>query len=466
MRILMMACVASLLLAVVPATSALAAPPEAPNPAEPAKKPAPEKPKPPSCTCELKYDIPCTCLPCPPPPPIPKYCGPVLCRSKITGDWCGTRTCWARCGFTADFEITHVTQALASGGREGPLAPDTSDVATVARNRLTLGLNTERANLWRGGSFNFIGDLRAGEGLFGKAPSLGPSNAVNLVPLAANDVLALTELTYTQFFSGQFAIQVGWIYAINGDPNQFAHGDGSDKFLNFSFCVSPMYNFVIAPTNLGANFIYLPTGNPKDITGTLSIMNAANAVADPFTEWEGIIAHMEWGFGYECAKLPGRHKFGFTYAHNPTYKNLDRRFPNLPVGTLAPTKKDTWSFDYNWWQYLCTYDRAPGKGWGVFARMGVSDGNPNPYHFTAQGGFGGELPWRVCDTFGIGVYYIKATDAPVLTRILDNEIGFEAWYNFQATPWLHITLDMQIIDSAIPEAGTPILFALRTHWDF
>ena len=70
------------------------------------------------------------------------------------------------------------------------------------------------------------------------------------------------------------------------------------------------------------------------------------------------------------------------------------------------------------------------------------------------------------DTFGVGVYYINVTDAPALANLLDDEFGFEAYYNFEVAPWLHVTLDAQVINSAVPDSGIPVIFSLRTHWDF
>jgi hypothetical protein len=45
-------------------------------------------------------------------------------------------------------------------------------------------------------------------------------------------------------------------------------------------------------------------------------------------------------------------------------------------------------------------------------------------------------------------------EAPIFELLdLGDEDGFEAWYNFAVTPWLHVTADLQVIDTAL---GQPL----------
>jgi porin len=46
-----------------------------------------------------------------------------------------------------------------------------------------------------------------------------------------------------------------------------------------------------------------------------------------------------------------------------------------------------------------------------------------------------------------------------------NEVGGELFYDVGVTPWLHVTLDVQAIDAALPRADTTCAFGLRTHVD-
>jgi porin len=49
---------------------------------------------------------------------------------------------------------------------------------------------------------------------------------------------------------------------------------------------------------------------------------------------------------------------------------------------------------------------------------------------------------------------------------LDDEIGGEIFYNVELTPWMHVTLDVQVIDSAVPQAGTVVVLGTRVGIQF
>jgi hypothetical protein len=49
--------------------------------------------------------------------------------------------------------------------------------------------------------------------------------------------------------------------------------------------------------------------------------------------------------------------------------------------------------------------------------------------------------------------------------LLNEEVGGELFYNGGVTPWLHVTVDVQAIDAALPRANTSCVFGLRTHID-
>ena len=84
---------------------------------------------------------------------------------------------------------------------------------------------------------------------------------------------------------------------------------------------------------------------------------------------------------------------------------------------------------------------------GVFGRFGCTSGESNPFERIYSIGVGGKgiIPGRDHDRFGVGYYYAKLSDD--LPRILNkgSEQGVEVFYNFQITPWLTITPDLQVI---------------------
>ena len=47
--------------------------------------------------------------------------------------------------------------------------------------------------------------------------------------------------------------------------------------------------------------------------------------------------------------------------------------------------------------------------------------------------------------------------------LVGDEVGGDLFYNPAVTPWLHVTLDAQIIDSALPRAATARVLGVRTR---
>jgi porin len=102
----------------------------------------------------------------------------------------------------------------------------------------------------------------------------------------------------------------------------------------------------------------------------------------------------------------------------------------------------------------------------MFARFGISDGDPNPVKWNLAWGLGGQglLPTREQDRWGLGAFYLAMSDEDLLKGLgVDDEVGAELFYNVALTPWVHITPDVQVIESALPRADTVWVLAIRTH---
>jgi porin len=137
---------------------------------------------------------------------------------------------------------------------------------------------------------------------------------------------------------------------------------------------------------------------------------------------------------------------------------LERFFPSLlePVEPLN-RKSDTWAVAYTFDQYLWQPAGDPTRGIGVFFTFGASDGNPNPIQYSYAAGIGGKgvVPGRPHDDFGIGWARTQFSDkfVPFLRRNLDigldHEDAVEIFYNAAITPWLRVSLDLQIVNPAL-----------------
>jgi porin len=169
----------------------------------------------------------------------------------------------------------------------------------------------------------------------------------------------------------------------------------------------------------------------------------------------GVIVGGEIKLNTNFLGLPGEQHVGGMWKHVDL---TDLRFQEPPPGVYPepvvpgfPTLPDSYTLYYGFDQYLVQYSDKPQKGWGLFGRASISDGNPTPLRYFLSTGIGGNSILR-CDrgdNWGIGWYYVGATNefGPLPRAIFDPQDGqgLEMFYNFQVNPWLNVTPDIQFI---------------------
>ena len=140
---------------------------------------------------------------------------------------------------------------------------------------------------------------------------------------------------------------------------------------------------------------------------------------------------------------------------------------------LLPAELQTGNKDHSWHasiqiaHFLHESAAYAADGWGLFVKIGASDGNPNPYQAWITGGIGGKglLPSRPADSFGLGYFYYNLSDDlrvalnPLAT--FDDEQGIEAYYDFLVTPWLRFALDLQYVNPATAANNNALMAGLR-----
>lgn len=169
-------------------------------------------------------------------------------------------------------------------------------------------------------------------------------------------------------------------------------------------------------------------------------------------------------------RKPGVWNFGGTYS-SASYRSLDRSaylpLPPQLLGGAAPLETGSWSLYANGYQAVRVDPRVKGRMWSVFGQFGISDGNPNPVRFVANGGIGGRsmLPGRSLDTFGVGYFYLGLSDQfkslarPILPQ--QDERGVELFYNWALRPWCRLTYDFQVANPSTVAFPTVIVNGLR-----
>jgi porin len=390
--------------------------------------------------------------------PTPDYKGTFGDRSTLTGDWNGVRQDLVDKGLHLDFKVVTTYQNMFDGGID-------RDDGFVSTQELLLQLDTGKADLWEGGLIKLRVQSRFGDALEGVG-AFSPTNTNALFPNDIDhinqDTIAITELVYTQFLAPQFGIFAGLINTTEGDANVLAgNASSSSQFMNSSFLLSMGELRTTPSSTLGAGLIFIPT---DWLLGTFAIVDSEESAADnPFSSAKGSTLSTEWKAKYQLGALPGAQTVGFLYAFDNEYleTNQDPREGPFLLGLIKrfrsgqslDTSSDSWAFYHNAHQYI-QYEN--GRGWGIFTRFGIAERDTNPIDWSVAVGISGKglFDFRPNDTFGFGYYHLQLTETQLFEALdINDENGFEIWYNAELTPWFHLTADLQIIDTAFDKPG-------------
>lgn len=381
----------------------------------------------------------------------------------LFGDWGGSRVKMAKYGVNFDAIFTQFGQGFSEQDQ---------DVSNYANKfDLYLNVDTAKAHLWRGGGIGAHMEIRYGNAATGL--HLFPTNTALYSPSTGPNHPVLTSLYLTQKIGETSSLIFGKINTIDLlAASPFLGGRGLDGFMHIAFAappsgVTPVSTYgVIAKTQIKkAGFTFF-VFDPKNQT-------ASNT--QPFKE----------GVNFNVtAALPTR-SFGHnaTHSFSGTFSTQSKTdLDDLPQLLLPPenrqigTRRGPFCIYYQYEQYLHQDIKNPAEGWGLFARVGIADGNPNTLQNLFLAGLGGTglIGGRKLDRFGVGYFRYGISNAlknaliapPVLLRI-NNESGAEIFYNYAVTRSFRLTADLQILPPTIATKDTTLVFgALRAKISF
>jgi porin len=435
----------------------------------------------------------------------PTWGGDFWNRPRLTGDWWGLRDELGKKGVVLDVDLLQILQGVGTGGRDTGVAYD-------GLVDYTLNVDTGKLGLWPGGFLKVHAMSTYGNTVNQDAGATLPVNLIGLLPEPATTTTALMNLTFAQFFSTWFGVFLGKVETFIGDENAFAHSFRT-QFLNTGLNFN-MTADLVPFSAYGGGIVLLPwegalvTAMVIDPDGTATDNSLSNVFDD------GVLVGAEGRVTIKPFGLVGHQLVGFSWS-NKTRASLDQdpsniargllesRFPRLqdpgpvlrriierffpellvPVQPLSE-KSETWNVYYNFDQYLWSPMGDPDRGVGVFFRFGASDGNPNPVKYAYNVGVSanGMVPGRPKDTVGIGWARTQFSSnfVPFLRQKLDVgldiEDAVELYYDAAVTPWLNVTVDLQIVDSALNKdlnssgqlvnMGTAVVGGLRVYTRF
>ena len=289
---------------------------------------------------------------------------------------------------------------------------------------------------------------------------------------------ALTAFKFTQALSENLLLYAGKINTIDNLQQPFMPGRGLDAgFMNGAFVFNPVLGRTIPYSTFGAGGAVLAGGQPV-VTLTVYDTNdrSTTSVFDDLFD-NGAIIYPTVSLPTKFFGMPGHQTVWGAYSSG-RYDVLDPEalliFPPPVPGLPPPTTlvRGSWWIDYRFDQALWVDPTDQTRSWGVFGDAGISDGNPNPIHWSVILGIGGSspIPNRKLDTFGIAYYYMGLSDdfKNVVRPIVPvrDERGLELFYNVGVTPWFHVTPDLQVITPTLEPAKTSLVLGLRAKIDF
>ncbi|WP_344705355.1 carbohydrate porin [Parerythrobacter jejuensis] len=305
-------------------------------------------------------------------------------------------------------------------------------------------------------------EFRYGTGVNGDIGLL-PSQTGLFYPADDGEEFDLSVSVTKRWKSGT-TLQVGKVNVLDiaqGLP--VVGGGGIEGFQNLAFALPPS---TIVPQELVGALLTVPT---KKALYRLWVFDPElrtqdSGLEDPFSTGVGALASVTFPVklggepGYYAVKLAGTTRTG------PPVEVL----PSVlvpPAGANFGRKKGTASIVLAGYQFLDTYEDAPGKGWGVFGQVFFSDGDPTPLDVSGFFGVSGNPKFRPQDRFGVAWFRYSLSDGLVrdLDHVLafEDEEGIEAFYTFEVAKPLRITADVQYIDSSIKSRKPGWVLSLR-----
>ncbi|MFI4875358.1 MAG: carbohydrate porin [Blastopirellula sp. JB062] len=407
----------------------------------------------------------CCCQPAPAPPAVPNYSGCLCERPALLGDWLGARNCMLEHGMLWDINETSFFFGVASGGAE-------QRFTYAGHGDILLKWDLHKVGTQEGFFLQMRAEHRYGQPISGSDGAFLPSTIAASLPSPNSADLYLTNVLFTQLLSEDLAVFAGKLDTLDGDANAFAHKRGTDQFSNLAFVVNPLLLRSVPYSTLGAGVSVLQEGKPIFTFTVLNPTDTANSSGFGELFAEGVSLVAEGTYRYDLNGYQGQQLFGATWSSRD-YVSLgqDPRvvLPDVPIERAA----GTWAFYWNTDQYLVNYDDAPGKGWGTFARASAADDQANPMAHYWSVGVGGDSPiaCRRQDTFGVGYYYLSTSDqiGPFLQAAfgpVGDGYGVEMYYNYEVTPWFHLTADMQVLQPEPRDLNTALLCGLRGKLSF
>jgi porin len=377
----------------------------------------------------------------------------------LTGDCLGARSALADRGLTFLADNTNFAIGNTTGGVR-------QDFDFGGHGDYVLLADCEKMGLQDGLSVKLRAEHRFGETIVDDIGCFVSPTLIADLPVFGSEQVYLTNVLFTQELAESLAVFAGKMDTLDGDANAFAHGRGKTQFSNMAFVFNPIVGATVPYSTLGAGFVYLIDKQPAL---TFSVLNSTDTTnTSGFSELfnDGVLLSVSLRLPTRFLGMPGHQLIGGTW-NNQTYTSISE--PYIPYPDVAiPTTRGSWCLYWNFDQYLVVDSDDNQRGWGTFGRAGIADDNTSPLAWFLSFGIGGNVTAesRDDDSFGVGWYYGGTSNqiGPLITAQfgpVGNGQGVECFYNYQLSPSIRLTPDVQFLVPVLSSFDPSLILGLR-----
>ena len=408
-------------------------------------------------------------------------------RDKLSGDWGGLRSDLGERGIDFEFRFNQYYQDVTSGGLQ-------ENGEYGGKLDYIVNVDGEKLGLWRGLFLNLHAEYQYGDTILADAGALAFNNTSMLYPTPGDTATEVTGWSITQglYQKGDTAVALtaGKIHV--GDLLNMAWPFlemGKNGFMNYNVNIPAAS---IAPyiqlSHLGTVLLVLHKMQIKAAFAVLDTHNSSDNTGFPKLGDNGLTVVGIYRFFFDLQDKPGKLTF-FAGINTGEHTTLEETVFHVPV--TGPFGRKTFIFNVPGleeeserypWTAMAYYDQvvwqadASGNRNVRFVAAGaLADQSPgfSRWQYTGQVVATGLFDSRPKDKFGIGGYYVGATDhvkelsqSSILVPDLGDYSGLEIFYSAALTPAIHLTGDIQITDSLEVDHDTAIIPGVRLSMEF
>ena len=410
--------------------------------------------------------------------------GGFMDRTHLLGSLGGVRDDMVDHGIYLDASVSQFLQANSTGGRRN------GDARWNGSADYWLTLDSGKAGLWSGGAI-FVhaeSSWEADRSINRDTGSLIPGNFDATMPKPGESIgMTLPELYLVQALPANMLILAGKVnWAGLADTSYFANNERT-QFMYTGLTNNPILGAFVPYTSLGVGIVGSDT-EKRHTVALIGLQKNGKSTSSGFDNFNG---EFTVGAQYQFSpkindNLPGNYRaiVGATNKDLVAF-DIDPRHLIAQIVGVVPvkTKPENYAFLLNFDQYLWVKDSSfvtgrkhqPPVGIGLFGRAGWSPEDRNvidQFYSFGIGGYGMLIPGRDMDQWGLG------WAGTHISGDLRRNVGFfgvdldsfehavEAFYNFNVTPALHLTVNAQAINSTVARVDTAYTFGTRLQIDF